>query len=480
MSQPEHASPQASRAAAPATERSSAPAGGRGAPLLFLLLQGFLVVLAISRYEATSFLFRGTDTIDFFNWFWRKRWMGLFSFFDFSLVGLLAIAVIGSAVSRSRGTGRRELLLPLLAVLVAGSALVRYFTAGSQDTTQDFFYQLRNYVYFGALYFVAAHVRWSEERFRSAMRLVVALAIVTVILSIGESRYLDQSLRAYKYGRFAALRDVQDIVFLLFVQFWLIGLALERFPKEWSRRALLLGAIAYSIYDSFTGTGKAILLIYPVVFAFFAWRYRLYRRLWFVLVCGAGVLAIGSLVAYMEIARPDIEPTSPLYVYTTFTSEDVSVSTRRTQVRNFEANMSNRHAWLQGIGLGTKWYEYYDQPPDYAAFPESEWDLPWHFGVHIPFARLAYDFGIPGLLLLLGFLTWRFRRSLRFLRTTRVDASTSAYVQAAWLVIAYQVGIHNLATPKANLLAAVLLASVEGLVHTASRRGVRPSEAAAA
>jgi hypothetical protein len=188
-----------------------------------------------------------------------------------------------------------------------------------------------------------------------------------------------------------------------------------------------------------------------------------------VLVTGAGILAIVGLVAYMEIARPDIEPTSPLYVYTTFTSEDVSVSTRRTQVKNFEANMSRRYAWLQGIGLGTKWYEYYDQPPDYAAFPESEWDLPWHFGVHIPFARIAYDFGLPGLFLLLGFLAWRFRESLRFIRRAPVDPSTRAYVQSAWLVIAYQVGIHNLSTPKANLLAGVLLASVEGLRHAAAR-----------
>lgn len=457
-----------------------ARASRAGIPLVFLMIQVFLVFLAVSRYEATSFLFRGTDTIDFFNWFWRKRWLGLFSFFDFSLAGLLAVAVIGSAVSRSREGRRRELLLPLLIFLVVVSALVRYFTAGPQDTTQDFFYQLRNYAYFAGLYFVARHVRWNEERFRFTMGLVVALAIVTVILSLAESRYLDQSLRAYKYGRFAALRDVQDIVFLLFVQFWLIGLALERFPKQWSRRALLLGAIAYSVYDSFTGTGKAILLIYPVVLAFFAWRYRLYRRLWFVLLCGAGVLAIGGLVAYMEIVRPDIEPTSPLYVYTTFTSEDVSVSTRRTQVRNFEANMSRRHAWVQGLGLGTKWYEYYDQPTDYAAFPESEWDLPWHFGVHIPFARIAYDFGVPGLFLFVGYLAWRFRQSLRFLRTAPVDASTRAYVQAAWLVIAYQVGIHNLATPKANLLAAVLLASVQGLGHAVSRREARPLQAAAA
>jgi len=450
------------------------PAGSRrsdGAPLLFLLIQVFLVFLALSRYEATSFVFRGTDTIDFFNWFWRKRWAGLFSFFDFSLAALLAVAFIGSAVSRSRlrEPRRREILLPLLAVLVAGSAVVRYFTAGPQDSTQDFFYQLRNYAYFAGMYLVAILVPWTEARFRSCMRLIVALALLTVLLSFAETRYLDQSLRAYKYGRFAALRDVQDIVFLLFVQFWLIGVALEKFPKRWSLRALLLAAIAYSVYDSFTGTGKAILLIYPVVFAFFAWRYRLYRRLWFVLVTGAGILAILGLVAYMEIARPDIEPTSPLYVYTTFTSEDVSVSTRRTQVKNFEANMSRRYAWLQGIGLGTKWYEYYDQPPDYAAFPESEWDLPWHFGVHIPFARIAYDFGLPGLLLLLAFLAWRFRASLRFIRTAPVDPSTRAYVQSAWLVIAYQVGIHNLSTPKANLLAGVLLASVEGLRHAAAR-----------
>jgi hypothetical protein len=436
------------------------------APFLFLLLQIFLVVLAVSRYEATSFLFRGTDTIDFFNWFWRKRWQGLFSFFDFFLAALFVVALIGSALSRARVRRHREQLLPLLTLLVAASAVVRYFSSGPQDTAQDFFYQLRNYAYFGVLYFVALHVPWSERRFRSCMRLIVGLAILTVVLSLWESRYLDQSLRAYKYGRFAALRDVQDIVFLLFVQFWLIGLALERFPRAWSRRALLLAAIAYSIYDSFTGTGKAILLIYPVVFAFFAWRYRLYRRLWFVLGVGAGLAAIAGLVAYLEIARPEIPPTSPLYVYTTFTSEDVSVSTRRTQVKNFDANMSRRFAWLQGIGLGTKWYEYFDQPQDYAAFPESEWDLPWHFGVHIPFARIAYDFGFPGLLLLLGLLAWRFRGSLRFLRTAPVEASTRAYGQAAWLVIAYQVGIHNLATPKANLLAAVLLAAVEGLRRT--------------
>jgi hypothetical protein len=455
----------AARRAAPVRgrDRSPAPANREGA-LLFLVLQIFLVILAVSRYDPTSFVFRGEETVDFFSWFWRRRWFGMFSFFDFLLAGMTVLAA-ATAIRRRRRVGRGfDLFVPLLAALVAVSIVVRSATQGPLDTRQDFLFQLRNYLYLGLSYLVVRQLRWDERRFRSIMKLLLTLSALVVLLFLLETVVLPAGFRVSKYGRTATVRDVADFVFILLAQLWLIALALERFPRKWGSRIVLLLLIAYTFYSTFTGIGKAILVVYPAYLVYFFFHYRLYRNAVFVGVLLLGLLAVATLIGYLVLVNPPIEPSSPLFIYTTFTSDDPSVSTRRSELENFRQNLSRRGGWLAGIGLGTKWFEYYDQPPDFGAYPESERGLPWHLGVHVPLVRLAYDFGVLGLTVLLGFFGLRFLGSLRSLRSVRLQPSTRAFVQAGWLAIGYELFINNLGVPKGTLLVGVLLGCMRGLV----------------
>lgn len=446
-------------------DRSPAPASREGA-LLFLALQIFLVILAVSRYDPTSFVFRGEEAIDFFSWFWRRRWFGMFSFFDFLLAGMTVLAA--AAAIRRRSVGRNvDLFLPFLVAMVAVSILVRSAVQGPLDTRQDFLFQLRNYLYLALSYLVVRRLRWDERRFRSIMKLLLALSALVVILFLVESVVLPAGFRVSKYGRAATVRDVADFVFVLLAQLWLIALALERFPRRWGSRIVLLALIAYTFYSTFTGIGKAILVVYPAYLVYFFFHYRLYRNSAVVGVLLLGLLALAALVGYLVVVNPPIEATSPLFIYTTFTSDDPSVSTRRAELENVRENLSRRGGWLRGIGLGTKWFEYYDQPPDLGAYPESERGIPWHLGVHVPLARLAYDFGLLGLVLLLGFFGVRFLGSLRSLRSIRLQPSTRAFVQAAWLAIGYELFINNLGVPKGTLLVGVLLGCLRGLMDGA-------------
>ena len=73
----------------------------RGRLLLYPATLVFLVVLAASRYEPTSMLFRGTTTIDAFGWFWRYRFLGALSFFDLFLGALTGLVVV-EALARGR------------------------------------------------------------------------------------------------------------------------------------------------------------------------------------------------------------------------------------------------------------------------------------------------------------------------------------------------------------------------------------------
>jgi hypothetical protein len=430
----------------------------REARLVPILLKGFLLLLAISRYEPTSLVFRGTEVIDFFGWFWRFRLFGALSPVDLALAGLILAAMIFGDRPRPRADG----FLPLLAFLVAVGAVVRMLSRGPEDTSQDFFFQLRNYAYLGGIYFVARRIRWSETRLQSILAWIVGLAVVTMALSFAEGLYLPAESRVYKYGRFVSLRDVADYPLILFAQLWLVGLALERVPRSWATRLALWAAIAYSLYGAFTGIGKAVLFFYPVFLAYFVWTYRLYRRVWFSATAALLFLGAAGLVAYLGVRRPEIEETSPLYIYTTFTSGDPSLSTRRTELANFSQNMNHRRGWLWGIGLGTKWREYVDQPQDLAAYPPQERDLGMHLGVHVPFLRLAYDFGLVGCAFLGVFGLVRFRRFRKAVRNLAWRPATRAFLHAAALTIGYQVAVNNLSGPKTNLVAGVLLAALHG------------------
>lgn len=428
-------------------------------PVLTALLKVFLLLLALSRYEPTSLVFRGTEAVDFFGWFWRSRWLGGVSPIDVCLAGI----IVAAWFSGRRPRTAPDFLLPLLTVLLAAGVVVRLASRTPVDTSQDLLFQLRNYAYLGGIYFAATRVDWSERQFRSMLGWIVLLAAITLLLSFAEGLYLPAESRVSKYGRFVSLRDVADYPFVLLAQLWLIGLALERVPRRLSTRLALAIAIAYTLYSAFTGIGKAVLFLYPVFLAYFAWSYRLYRRPWFAISASFFALALAGLAAYLVVQRPRIEETSPLYVYATFTSEDQSVSTRKMELVNFVENMRNRGAWLQGIGIGTKWREYQEQPLDLAAFPPQEQGLGWHLGVHVPFLRLAYDFGVVGSGLLVAFGLSRFRGSRRQTKRTPLHPMTRAFIHAAWLTIAYQVAVNNLSGPKTNLFAGILLAALAGL-----------------
>jgi O-antigen ligase len=240
---------------------------------------------------------------------------------------------------------------------------------------------------------------------------------------------------------------------------------LERVPMRWWQRALLLAVVTYSLYDVFSGVGKGVLIVYPGVLVYFAWYFRFFRRRWFVAGV-AGLLAlVTGLGAYVAVNAGRFDPGSPFYVYTTFTSRDLSVSTRTLELLNLGSNLYERKALLLGIGLGNKWFSYWPQPAeDLGAFPREEWGSDWHLGMHVPLLRLVLDFGVLGTGVLLALFGACFLSTMRALRSGRLDGVTRAFVLSSWAVIGYQVTVNNLSGPKTNLLAGVLLGVVAGLL----------------
>ena len=432
---------------------------------LFLGVQLLLSTLAVSRYDATAFVYRWGDEVDFFNWFWRHRTLGLLSFFDFLLLALLALAAAGIVAS---GRWRRrpfDALAYALLLVVGFSAAVRFLHVEVEDTARGFLYQLRNYAYFVAAYAVASRLRWTPQRLRWFAGLAAALAVLTMALSWWEIRQAAPGDIVMKYGRTVGVRDLSDYVFLFFLQFGAMALLLERAPRRWWQEALLLAIVVDGLYGALTGVGRGVLVVYLAVLVYFAWHYRLVFRRWFLSVLAGGLVLIAALGAYvlLEVKRPGED--SPLYVYTTFTSRDVSTSTRVREAMNFGANLHHRYAWLSGIGLGNKWYEFWRQPEaDLGAYPPEEWESDWHLGTHVPFVRLVLDFGLLGAGAVLVLFGACFFSSMRAVRSGRLDAVARAFVVSSWAVIGYHVSINNLSGPKATLVAGLLLGAVAGLL----------------
>ncbi|HXY41821.1 MAG TPA: hypothetical protein VEQ10_19255, partial [Vicinamibacteria bacterium] len=230
-------------------------------------------------------------------------------------------------------------------------------------------------------------------------------------------------------------------------------------------RTVVAGVLAYSLVGVFTGIGRGVLIVYPAVFLCFGWQHRLHHRRWFAAAAALALLlaATGSVALFLETGPITVD--SPLYVYSTFTSGDAAVATRGREVANFVANLERRHSVLQGIGLGNKWFEYLEQPPDLGAFPRQEWGSRWHLGVHVPFLRLVLDFGLVGGGLVLAAFAVSFVSSTRMLRSRSVDGASRAFVLASWAVVGYQLSVNNLSGPKTNLIAGVLLGAVAGILH---------------
>jgi hypothetical protein len=442
--------------------------GGRFSPL-FLGTQFLLIMLAISRYDATSFLFRGTDAIDFYNWFWRYRFAGFLSFFDLLVLTLIGLAAAGILISGRWRPRAFDPLIQILLLAMAVSSALRFFERDVEDTARGFLYQLRSYAYFGAAYFVASRLRWTAGRYRWFAGLAAGLAGLTVALSWWEIGHTAPEYLVSKYGRVVTVRDLSDYLYVFFFQFWAVALLLEHLPRRRWQRALLAVVVIYNLYGVFSGVGRGVLFVYPAVLIYLAWYHRLLYRRWFVSAL-AGALALVTIVgAYFVLNAGRIGEESPLWVYTTLTSREPAVDTRVREVMNFGANLYNRQAFLLGIGMGNKWRAFWPQPAeDLGAFPQEEWQSDWHLGMHVPFLRLGLDFGIVGTALVLILFGACFLATMRVLRTERFDGVTRAFMLSSWAVIGYQVAVNSLAGPKTNLLTGLLFGALAGMLSEAA------------
>src|SRR5262245_43938952 len=246
-------------------------------PILFCGTLTLLGVVAISRYDPTSLLFRGNDAIDFFGWFWRYRFAGGATCIDFALAGVAAAAAI-ERVGRPWRSSHLDAIPAVLALLVTVSLTITVFWGGPQDSPRDMLFQCRNYLYFITIYFAASRVSWTESRLRRAMSWIVLLSLLTVLLSTWEAWTVPAASQVTKAGRTLGLRDISDIPFLQFTQFWLVMLVAEGSLRSLWTRVLVLSALAYGLYQIFTGVGKTLLFVYPAVFAYLVWWYRLHFR----------------------------------------------------------------------------------------------------------------------------------------------------------------------------------------------------------
>src|SRR4051812_33252628 len=304
----------------------------------------FLILLALSKYDPTSFLERGTNAIDLLSWFWRFRVAGVFSFFDVFLGLLLGLLALRTLISRRFSRSRFDGLVATTALIVVAGIISGEISRGSQDTTTDLLFQIRNYVYLFAIYFVVSRLAWTESRYRALSVVVVSLAVAVTVLGWWETSHTDIQYRLSKYGRLSTARDATDGVFPLYAQLLLLSLLCERLPRRPLLRALVGVAAAYSLYDVFTSASKTLVALYPLALGYLVLHYRLYRRRWFGLVLALVIVGGAAIILLLSnLATMLQDPASALYVYSTFVNpEDMSNATRLNQVINFVPNMLDR------------------------------------------------------------------------------------------------------------------------------------------
>ena len=165
--------------------------------------------------------------------------------------------------------------------MVGLAVVVGWLSRGPLDTNRELLFQLRNFAYLGAMYFVASRLPWTAHRFRTSMALVVALAVLTIVLGYWETTATPVVYRAARRGHDMTIRDISDVLFIVFAQFWLLALLFQGAARSAWQRLLLLAAITYAAYQAVTGFGKTMLFVYPLVFIYLAWVYRLHRRRFF-------------------------------------------------------------------------------------------------------------------------------------------------------------------------------------------------------
>ena len=427
-------------------------------------IQLLLIVLTISNYDPVAIATRGTDVIDFFNVFWRYRVGDIFCFFDFAIIALLVLMAWQIGRAQRLKLSRFDKLAVGLTGLVSVSIIVKALSQGEADTLANFLFEIRNYFYLLAIYFVTSRLNWTEALYQKMMKFVIALTVMIIPLSIFQMLITPEGGIISKYGRVAMLPDIDDFLLLMFTMLWLVVLCVEQFPTKLWQRVTVVGSIAYCLIVIFTGTSKGPLIIFPLYFGYIAWYYHLYRKRWVIVtgvILGLSVVLLAGLTLQSSGA---VDQSSPLYVYTTFNAEDTSVLTRGIELLNFGNNMVQRNAFLQGIGIGNKWYEYVPQPPDGGAWPKIEQGTSWHFGMHVLLLRLILNFGLVGLGVFAYLFLTCFKTTLRYLRRSEWQPLTNAFVQASWLVISYQVIMNSLGGPKTNLITGFLLGTISGLL----------------
>jgi hypothetical protein len=439
---------------------------GRLSPL-FIGAQLLLLLLAVSRYDASSLRFRGTTEIDFFNWFWRYRFFGFLTFFDLivsALVSLTAVSILAHGRWRARPF---DAILYVLGILLTVSIAVRFLQRDVEDSAQNTLFQLRSYAYFAAAYLVSSRVAWPRARRQYFIGLLAGAAVLTFVLSWWEIRNTPPIYLIVKYGRTLNMRDLSDYLFVFLLQFGAVAALLEGVPRRLWQKALLAGIALHGLFSVFTGVGRGVVIVYPVVFAYFAWYYGLLRRRWLVASLAVVLLVVTTAAAYVVLNAGRLGESSGLYIFTTFRPREPAVATRLQESMNFAANLYHRNGVLLGIGLGNKWFEFWPQPlDDLGAFPPQERDSHWHLGMHLPFLRLALDFGLLGTVALLSVLTAFFISTMNALRSGAVDGLTRAFILASWAVIGYHVSMNSLAGPKMNLLTGLLLGTIAGILDT--------------
>ena len=444
----------------------SLPGSKKKYSILSLAVCSLILLLAISRYDATSYTFRRTEEIDFLSWFWRARWQDALAFFDFAILILLVIVCLKLLGRKTSQRVRFDRVPLILFVLVTISSVISLLFPGNDDTNRELIFQLRNYFYFGAAYFIASRLAWREHHSDLLVKVFIISTVMLVSISFWE-RTSGDDFFVSKYGQSVALKDIADYPWLLFCEFWVLALAFSGVLRSFWQRVLAGAAIVYSLFDVFGGTGKLLIILYPMVVLYMGWWYRITKRAWFVLAAPIVLLTIIVGATYFFQTVDIYDPTSSFYVYAALLNplNDTSSSTRIVELRNFFQNIFYRNAYLQGIGLGSRWYEYTVQPVDAGAYPIFERISGTHLGIHVPLLRLILDFGLIGFVFFSRSMYKCFNEVKGLIRSDRVQESTKAFIHSSWLIIVYIVFFNNLTVPKMNLLGGILLGVLACLVE---------------
>jgi len=418
-------------------------------------LFAFLAIVGLSRYDPFSFTFRFTDKIDFWGWWWRYKFLGLVSPIDL-LLGVF-VGTVGLA-QLSRGRLVKKPFDPFMAALSLVALVAAVLGAvghAEQDVWKDWLFQVRGLAFICGMYFVVSRLPWSERKVVLLLWYLVALALVVLALGFLEMMRTPPELRIIKYGKPLLKRDNADGIFSLFLTFLPIIVLLEGPRLRRLYKLALVVFFGYQLFNLSTSVFTTRTIIVFGTLVYLGWHYRLHRRReW--MISGVAVLVLVLAVAFSQVLMGLASPKhwvarSPLRV---IRADNLSVATRVMEMQNVFANLVNRLALLQGLGLGRKWYEFYPQPNDPGAWPPEEQGARWHLGVHVPILDMLLMFGLMGTTTVLGLLlrTVLFYRKI-LLEMTNWQIRVMGQIALLLGVITF---IFDLNVPKVNIYTGVM------------------------